>query len=235
MTAPLSVIIPTLDAAATIGPTLASIGEGTECDLVREIVIADGGSDDGIAGVADESGAVFLSCKSGRGSQLRAGASRARADWLLFLHADTVLCAGWTDAVIGHLHRPHAAGYFRLAFDETGMLPTLTAHWANLRSSLFRLPYGDQCLLVHKSLYAAVDGHPDQPIMEDVVLSRRLGNRLVALPAVATTSAARYRREGWLRRGSRNLLTLALHLFGSDPKTLVSFYGGRAARNADDE
>ncbi len=232
MAAPLSVIIPTLNAAPTIGPTLASIIEGVKCELVREVVIADGGSADGIGRVADETGAVFLTCKPGRGSQMRAGASVARADWLLFIHADTVLEAGWTDAVVRHLDHPDAAGYFRLAFDEAGMFPTLTARWANLRSLLFRLPYGDQCLLVHRSLYAAVDGHPDQPIMEDVDLNRRLGNRLVALSAVATTSAARYRRDGWLRRGSRNLLTLALHFLGSDPKTLASFYAGNPAENA---
>ena len=86
------------------------------------------------------------------------------------------------------------------------------------------MPYGDQGLLIRRALYDAVGGHPDQPLMEDVVLARALRGRLVALDAVAETSAEKYRRDGWLRRGARNLVTLARHAAGADPEDLARRY-----------
>ncbi len=154
----------------------------------------------------------------GAGSPARAG------DWLLVLHADTVLSRGWTEAVRAHLETPEQAGWFRLAFDQQGPAAWAVAGWANLRSRLLGLPYGDQGLLVHRDLYAAVGGYPDQPLMEDVALARRLRGRLSALDAVAVTSAAKYRRQGWLRRGGRNLWTLLRYAAGTPPERLAAAY-----------
>jgi len=60
--------------------------------------------------------------------------------------------------------------------------------------------------------------------MEDVALVRALGRPLVALPAEARTSAARYQRTGWLRRGARNLWTLLRYVMGADPADLAARY-----------
>lgn len=227
--APITVVIPTLDAADGIGPCLAALTEGVAEGLVGELILADGGSTDAIAEVAEAVGARLVEAAPGRGTQLRAGAEEATAPWLLFLHADTVLSPGWTRPVRAHLEA-HAdrAGYFRLAFDDGAVMARVTAGWANLRSAAFGLPYGDQGLLIHRTLYDRVGGYPDQPLMEDVAIARRLGRaRLAAIPATATTSAERYRREGWIRRGSRNLTTLALYLLGAPPERLARRYGKR--------
>src|SRR5690349_2844283 len=93
--ATLSVIVPTLDAAATLPRTLAAIEEGRRRGLVAEIVVADGGSADGTRGIARAAGARVVDAPRGRGPQLAAGAAAARGGWLLFLHADTVPEAGW--------------------------------------------------------------------------------------------------------------------------------------------
>ena len=99
------------------------------------------------------------------------------------------------------------------------------AGWANLRSQVFGLPYGDQALLISRRLYGQLGGYDDIPLMEDVALARRLKRkRLVRLDAVATTSADKYRKQGWLRRGRRNLLTLLRYFLGAKPETLAASY-----------
>ena len=226
MTAPLSVVIPTLDAADRIGPCLGALSEGLMSGLIHELIIADGGSEDGIAELADALGARLVTAPRGRGRQLAAGARAAHGDWFLFLHADTVLPPGWVEAVRAHIDAgPQRAGYFALRFDTPGPMARLVAGWANLRAALFALPYGDQGLLVSRLLYRQSGGYPEIPLMEDVALVRRIGQRrLTRLRATATTSAARYAAEGWLRRGWRNLTTLALYFLGVDPERLARRY-----------
>jgi rSAM/selenodomain-associated transferase 2 len=225
MTAPVSVVIPTLDEATRIGPCLAALTEGLMRGLITELVLADGGSADGIGAVADAAGARLVSARPGRGPQLAAGARAARGAWLLFLHADTVLSPGWAEAAARHMaERPERAGYFRLAFDSRHPMARVTAGWANLRARAFGMPFGDQGLLVPRGLYERVGGYPEIPLMEDMGLARRLRRALAPLDATAVTSAERYIREGWLRRGARNLSTQALWLAGVPPERLAARY-----------
>jgi len=229
MTAPVSVVIPTLEAADRIGPCIERLVPGLAAGLIRELIIADGGSSDGIEAVADAVGARLVVAPRGRGQQLGAGCNAARGAWLLVLHADTLLPEGWEHTVAAHLSG-HAdrAGYFGLGFDDGGMGARWVGAWANLRSALFALPYGDQGLLLPVALYRAAGGYPPIPLMEDVALVRRIGRRgLRRLPGQVMTSAARYRRGGWMGRGARNLATLALWLLGASPERLARFYRGQ--------
>lgn len=223
--APVSVIIPTLNATASIGPCLGALTEGVMQGLITELVLADGGSDDGIAEIAEAAGASLVTASPGRGTQLAAGARAARGGWLLFLHADTVLTPGWAGAVARHVaERPGRAGWFRLAFDSPHPMARLTAGWANLRARALHLPFGDQGLLIPRGLYERAGGYPAIPLMEDAALAWRLGRALVAIDAVAVTSAERYARDGWLRHGARNLSRQALWLAGTSPERLVRRY-----------
>ncbi len=225
MRAPVSVIIPTLDAAAALPPTLGALGEGLQAGLIRELIVADGGSTDATRAVAEQAGALWVPGAAGRGGQLRRGAAAAAGEWLLFLHADTRLSEGWPQALLEHLRdRPQRAGHFRLAFRAEGRAARLVAGWANLRARAFGLPYGDQGLLVPRALYDSVGGYPDIPLMEDVAIVRALSGQLSPLEATAWTSAERFLRQGWLRRGGRNLLTLTRYLMGADPERLARDY-----------
>ena len=223
MRAPISVIIPTLDAAEPLPACLAALMEGLDAGLVRELIVSDGGSADATGAIAQAWGAVVLEGAPSRGGQLRRGCSMAQGEWLLVLHADTVLSPGWSKAVAAHLGDPGRAGWFRLRFDRKGLAPRLVAGWANLRSRL-GLPYGDQGLLIATTLYAQVGGYQDIPLMEDVALARALRGRLAALDAEAVTNAGKYVRQGWLRRGARNLWTLIRYLAGADAARLAAEY-----------
>ena len=223
MRAPISVVIPTLNAEAGLSACLASLVEGLEMGLIREVIVSDGGSTDATATLSRAWGAEVVVGVASRGGQLRRGCAAAQGDWLLVLHADTQLEQGWARPVRTHLGAK-GAGWFRLRFDSGGVLASLVAAWANLRSRVFGLPYGDQGLLIARDTYTNVGGYPDQPLMEDVALARALRGQLIQLDAVAVTSAEKYRRQGWLRRGARNMWTLMRYFAGVSPETLAKSY-----------
>lgn len=223
MRAPISIVIPTLNAADALPGCVESLMEGLNAGLIREVIISDGGSTDDTQRIADAIGAQVVNGAPSRGGQLRRGCAKARGDWLLVLHADTVLMPGWADVVSDHLGQGGAA-CFRLAFRARGIGAAWVAGWANLRTRVFGLPYGDQGLLLPRDLYDRTGGFDDIPLMEDVALVCALATSPKLLDCVATTSAERYQRGGWLRRGARNLWTLTRYFAGVSPDRLVRAY-----------
>ena len=216
----LSVVIPTLDAAATLGACLERL-RGAE-----EVIVVDGGSRDETWRIAEAAGVRLIAGERGRGAQLGRGAAAARGDWLLFLHADTRLGPGWRDAAETHAQtRPGDPACFRFQLDDAAWQARWVEAGVALRLRALGLPYGDQGLLLSRALYGAVGGYRPLPLMEDVDLVRRLPQRPVALAAEAVTSAERWRRDGWLRRSGRNLACLALHRLGMSPERVARLYG----------
>jgi rSAM/selenodomain-associated transferase 2 len=235
MPAPVSVLIPTLNAAAGLPGCLAALMPGLAAGLIAELIVSDGGSADATVVIAGTAGARIVAGPAGRGGQLRRGAAAARGDWLLVVHADTRLGPGWADAAARHMAtRPDRAGYFRLRFDAAGPGPRIVAGWGNARSRALDLPFGDQGLLIPRGLYDATGGYPDIPLMEDLALARALRGRLAAIDAEAATGFARYRARGWVRQGAANLWRQARFLAGADPAALARGYarGTPGARRA---
>jgi rSAM/selenodomain-associated transferase 2 len=222
--APLSVIIPTLNAASGLPSTFAALYEGVQEGLIAELIVSDGGSGDDTLLLSDEVGAVILRGEAGRGAQLRRGGEAGKGAWMLFLHADTVLPVGWTQLVRTHMQSGDGAACFKLSFDDESSAAGRVAGWANLRTKYLSLPYGDQGLLVSRRLYKDVGGYPDQPLMEDVAIARKLRGKITVLPGTVRTSAARYTAQGWVKRGWRNLTLLVRYLMGADPEKLASAY-----------
>lgn len=219
----ISIIIPALNAANALQATLAAVSDADE------IVVVDGGSSDATCALARASGAALIAAPRGRGAQLRAGALAARYDWLLFLHADTVLAHGWREACERFAACPEArAGAFRFALDDSAWQARLLERLVNFRTRLFGLPYGDQGLFIHRTLFDAVGGYKTMPLMEDVDIVRRLGKRrLEMLPHTAVTSAERWRRRGWLAQTLRNQICLMLFFLGVSPERIQIIYERR--------
>ena len=226
MVAPVSVVIPTLNAGTSIMPTLASLVEASAEGLVGQVVIADGGSTDGIAEIAEEVGADFITAPAGRGNQLRAGAEAARGTWLLFLHADTVPLDGWSQQVARHIERHgDKAAHFRLRFDSDRRYARWTEGWTNIRARWLKLPFGDLGLLISRALYDEIGGFEAIPLMEDVAIILAAGRkRLRELPATVITDPVRYEREGYWKRGWRNWGYLTLYRLGVSPDSLAARY-----------
>ena len=223
---PLSVVIPTLNAAQTLPETLAALGRSV---LVGKVIVVDGGSTDASIALAEAAGARVVVAGRGRGTQLAAGAVAASGSWLLFLHADCRFEMGWETAVGAFLAAPGAAGragYFEFALDDPARAARRLERLVAWRCRALALPYGDQGLLIARSLYDAVGGFAPLPLMEDVDLVRRLGRRrLVPIGARCFTSAQRYQRNGYIRRPLHNLLCLTLYLAGVPPHRIVRLYG----------
>lgn len=224
---PVCVVVPALNAAGGLAETLAAV-----LGRVQRMIVADGGSTDTTVAVAERQGADVVQAERGRGLQLAAGgaaALRSGCPWLLFLHADTRLQEGWAGVVRRHIAQPGSeglAGYFRFRLDDASPEARRVERLVDWRCRRFALPYGDQGLLIHRSLYEQLGGFRPLPLMEDVDLVRRIGRaRLRMLDADALTAAARYRRDGYWRRPARNLSLLALYFLGVAPERLVHWYG----------
>ncbi len=228
----ISIIIPTRNAESSLGDTLTALIPAVVEGIVREVIIVDGGSTDHTVQIADAFGATVVKSEPGRGQQLIGGALLARGPWLMFLHGDTVMEPGWERDVTHFMEQvdrdkiPAKAAALRFSLDDVGVMPRVVEVGVRLRCALLKLPYGDQGLLLQQSLYRTIGGYRPMPLMEDVDIVRRLGrHRIVMLRARAITSAARYRRDGYIMRIARNLSCLVLYLMHMPVRVIVRLYG----------
>jgi len=228
----ISVVIPTLNAESRLAATFSALIPAVVDGLVREVIVADGGSTDRTIQIAESAGAEIVQSSPGRGQQLIAGAETARSPWLLFLHADTTLAPGWDHEAYAFMERvdsgqrPLAAAAFRFKLDDLGFRPRLVETGTALRCAVLRLPYGDQGLLIPQRLYRQIGGYSPLPLMEDVDIVRRIGRRrTVILRNHAVTSATRYQRDGYGSRVTRNLFCLTLYYMRFPIQTISRLYG----------
>ena len=218
----ISIIIPTLNEATTLGTTLDRI-EAQSGPF--EVLVVDGHSDDATVQQARDRGVKVLQTARGRAQQLNYGAEAAAGDVLLFLHADTLLPLNGLSLIRKTLSAPSAtAGTFRLEFDRPSPLLRLYA-WCT-RWPWIRICFGDRGLFVEQSAFEAVGGYPEWPLFEDLELAARLyahgGFRF--LNAAVTTSARRFERCGPVRQQVRNLYLWLHYMAGTDPERIAALY-----------
>ena len=213
----LSIVIPVLHDRAAVEQQLADIGRDPEVELI----IVDGGHDDMLERISP----IYLRSLPGRARQMNAGAAVATGEWLLFLHADSRLPPGWLHVFRSHV-RDADGGWFEFALDDRAWQARVIEYGVRWRVRLFRLPYGDQGIFVRRRVFEELHGFRDIPLMEDVDFVRRLVSnyRVAELPAAITTSARRWRRDGWFRRSGRNLILLTLYYLGVPPARLARWY-----------
>lgn len=223
----LSIIMPTLNAADHLPRSLSALVFGAVEGLVKELVVVDGGSDDATLLIADDAGARIINSEPGRGMQLQAGGKAAKSEWLLFLHADTILSDGWIVEVEKFIRNgnKNKTGIFQFALDDTRIRARALELIVRIRCKLIALPYGDQGLLISRKLYDEIGGFNDIVLMEDVDIIRRIGrSRLHYFQTTATTSAERYKRDGYVARMARNAMCLAMWFAGVSPEKILDKY-----------
>ena len=181
----ISVIIPVLNSQAALPRCFDSLIGATVRGLVKEVVIADGGSSDDTLTIADAAGCHVVRADKSRASQWRAGAAQARGDWLLFLLPQTALEAGWENDAESFMsratfERPRAAS-FGFALDDFEAAARRREAMVAWRNWAFALPYAEQGLLLPRRFYQKLGGHREIG-HEDADLVRRIGRaRLVQL------------------------------------------------------
>ncbi|TDO10590.1 MULTISPECIES: TIGR04283 family arsenosugar biosynthesis glycosyltransferase [Halomonas] len=195
-TARLSIVIPTLNEAATIEKLLIPLRQW-RLNAVETVVVDGGSHDDTLARARPLASTLIVSAPS-RARQMNAGAREARGHHLLFLHADTRLPRGADRLIASALSSKQCWGRFDVRLEGRHPLLPVIATAMNLRSRLTGIATGDQGLFMTREAFDAAGGFPDQPLMEDIEMSRRL--KRLSPPAClrerVTTSGRRWEREG---------------------------------------
>ena len=219
----LSVIIPTLNEAAAIGTALAALAPLRARG--HEVLVADGGSEDGTRDIAAPLADRVMAAPRGRARQMNAGAAAATGDALLFLHADTRLPAK-ADQIIFHSLEQNPWGRFDVTIEGRSALLPVIAFFMNLRSRLTGVATGDQAIFVRRADFA---GFPEIALMEDIAFSKAMKRRgaPAALHEKVTTSGQRWERHGVLRTMALMWRLRLAFFFGAEPDELARRYADR--------
>lgn len=187
----------------------------------------DGGSADRTVEIAKQEGTVVINSSKGRGIQMNLGASIAKGDILLFLHADAIIPD--RIKIEQYINNKYAGGFFRLRFDDPSISTRLVEIFANLRARLFSLPYGDQAIFIKREVFEKIGGFKEYPFLEDLefVMRLRRFSRLKPLPHKVSVSARRLKKGYPLSPvfvSLRNVLIALLFILGISPHKLIRFY-----------
>jgi len=229
----ISVVIPTLNEAFRLPALLAALGRET---TAHEVIVVDGGSQDGTPALAIALGARLVCVRSGRGRQLAAGAEAARGEVLLFLHADTEFPEAGLARVAAALAAAPApvGGNFRLVFDgDSEFSRWLTGFYAWLRTR--GVYYGDSGVFVRRRVYEALGGIRPIALMEDYDFICRLEafgeTCCIEAPPLVTSSRRFAGRKPWrIRLGW--VWIHALYYLGVSPEILARLYDSERRRQA---
>ena len=221
----ISVVIPTFNEANNL-PLLLS-----DLSIIQkegEILIVDCGSEDKTIDVANIYGAkVYKSKERNRGLQLDTGAKKSNGDWLMFLHADTRLTHDWFAKIQSVLKGDkNYIYYFKFKINDKKLIYRLLEILVNFRSQYFKQPYGDQGLIIHRSIYLKNNGFRKIPLMEDVDFFRRLKNKkyLKQLNLPIFTSSRKWERTNIFLQALKNWNFRRRWLKGESTKSIYSDY-----------
>jgi rSAM/selenodomain-associated transferase 2 len=222
-TGTLSVIIPTLNEEPSIEATIDAARRGGDC----EIIVVDGGSTDRTVELARKQVDQLVEGRRGRAVQMNAGAAAANGEVLLFLHADTILPAGYDGEIARRMaDRAVVGGRFDVALLPSSPLLWLTGELMNQRSRLSKIATGDQAIFVRRAVFEEIGGYEDIPLMEDIAFTRALKRRgrVACLRQRVVTSSRRWKRNGIVRTIALMWSLRLLYFLGVSPSRLRRLY-----------
>ena len=220
----LSIIIPVLNEGSILEARLRALqfvrAEGAE------LIVIDGGSTDDSVRIAEPLCTQLCQSKPGRATQMNQGAARAQGEYLLFLHADTVLSKDCLDALLAALASRPVWGRFDVSIEGAHPLLPLTAAMMNWRAKWTSVATGDQGIFVSTERFRALGGFPEMPLMEDVALSKMLRRveRPARVSASLLTNGRRWDQGGWLRTVLRMWGLRFAYWSGINAQTLARCY-----------
>ena len=221
----ISVIIPTINEANNLPLLLSDL---STIQKKEEIIIVDGGSEDETINIANIYGAkVYQSKERNRGLQLNLGAKYSKGDWLIFLHADTRLTHDWFTKIKSVFNGDkNYIYYFQFKINNDKITYRLLEILVNFRSKYLKEPYGDQGLIIHRSIYFKNNGFRNIPLMEDVDFISRLNNKkdLKQLNLPIFTSARKWERTNIFLQALKNWNFRRRWLKGEPTKSIYSDY-----------
>jgi rSAM/selenodomain-associated transferase 2 len=220
----ISVIVPVKGEGLEVAAALSRFSHPPEVELL----VADGGVDEPLRERLRATGAHLLSGEGSRGSRLARAAAEARGDIFFFLHADSRPPEDALAIIRRAIDEGAQGGAFSLAYESAGPAMKWIAWWANRRSRLVRLPFGDQGIFCRRAAYERSGGFRDLPLCDDLdlVLRLRRTGRFVVRPEKTVTSSRRYREAGAVRQMFRNWRVMAGYFAGVAPETLSRWYEG---------
>jgi rSAM/selenodomain-associated transferase 2 len=222
-----SIIVPALHESDKINSLVEHL-EGLERSRDAEMIVVDGNPNgDTIQAIGSDRVKKMVAPK-GRARQMNGGASMAKGEILIFLHADTELPRNALKTINSAMAQGrYVGGAFQLDFNSEKIRFRMLARLASLRCLLTRIPYGDQAIFIERDYFSALGGYKDIPIMEDVELMRRIkrkGDKICIVPEKVKTSPRRWEQEGFVYVNVRNAILFALYMLGVSPEKLASFY-----------
>jgi rSAM/selenodomain-associated transferase 2 len=221
----ISIIIPTINEANNLPLLLSDLSIINEDG---EILIVDCGSEDKTVDIANIYGAkVYESKERNRGLQLDMGAKKSKGEWLIFLHADTRLTHDWFTKLKSFLKEDrNFIYYFQFKINDKKIIFRVLEILVNFRSQYFKQPYGDQGLIIHRSIYLKNNGFRKIPLMEDVDFLKRLKTKknLKQLNLPIFTSSRKWERTNIFFQAFKNWNFRRRWLKGESTKSIYSDY-----------
>lgn len=222
-----SIIVPVFHEGENIHDLIERLNR-LESDKRSEVIVVDGAPEKDTLGAIDRNPVIKISCEKGRAKQMNAGASVARGEVLIFLHADTELPVRALGKIHALMERSgYVGGAFDLGIKSNKLIFRLIGKLASWRSRLNRIPFGDQAIFIRREYFNRIGGYKEIPIMEDAELMRRIkksGNQIWIFPERVMTSPRRWEKEGVFYCTLRNWTLQVLYFLGVSPDKLATFY-----------
>ncbi|MCB0455254.1 MAG: TIGR04283 family arsenosugar biosynthesis glycosyltransferase [Aequorivita sp.] len=225
----ISIIIPVLNEATTIGALLTDISKKTSLENISEILLVDGGSEDETIHLATsfykKLPLSILKSQKGRAKQMNMGAQQASGSILYFVHADTTLPENFDTQLISQIENGFVAGCFRMKFDSNHPILKLSQWFTRFNVKSCR--GGDQTLFISKSVFQKLNGFNESFIIyEDCEFTNRIYDQFnfVVMKDYVITSARRYKNNGTLKLQYHFTIIHIKKWLGASPKSLVAYY-----------
>ncbi len=222
-----SIIVPVFHEGETINGLIECVNR-LDSDGNAEIIIVDGAQEKDTLTAIRSDRVIKMSSEQGRAKQMNTGASVARGEILIFLHADTELPIHALRRIGSFIEQTeYVGGAFDLGIKSDKLILKVIGTLSSLRSRLNRVPFGDQAIFIRREYFNEMGGYKEIPLMEDVELLRRIrksGDRIRIFYDRVMTSPRRWEKEGVIYCTLRDWTLQAFYLLGVSPEKLINFY-----------